>query len=83
MYNHLMKMTSKSQERMLKVVKECPLSKFGAMRTAAEVSMAAGKKEGELLSGDYKGYWRAEAGKAVIFAVTKADEDISDYYESP
>lgn len=73
-------MTPEGEEKMLKIIDECPQSRLQGMMIGARVSIATGKKDGVAISGGYKGYWREEKGEAVIYALTRDNESLDDYY---
>lgn len=72
-------MTEESVQKMLKVVDEIPQSKLRGMDVAANVSLAKGKKDGMVTSGNYKAYWSAEKGKAQLHTIIRKDESLKEY----
>lgn len=72
-------MSPASEERMLKVIEEVPVTKLEGMLVTMNIMAASGKTEGLIVSGDFTAYWFTNEGEPQIFAVVRGDEDLSDY----
>ncbi len=72
-------MNKESEERMLKVIEEMPASRLAGMDVAARLAHAAGRQQGQVVSGGYVGYWETVKGEVQIVSVTRSSETLEDY----
>jgi len=72
-------MTEESVQKMLKVIDEIPQSRLQGMDVAANVAFATGKKNGLVVSGNYKAYWSAEKDKAQLHTIIRKSETLKEY----
>lgn len=73
-------LTPEAEARMMQVIEDISATKLQGMLVAAEISHIFGKTSGEVHSGDYRGYWNVSEGKVQLYAVTRSDETLDDYY---